>query len=126
VTFEVGVVAEFSATHHLVGDFGPAQEMHGHDYRVDVRVGGASLRQDGTLFDITVLQNALAVAAAALSGRDLNGLPAFANRNPTAEVVAQYFSDSIRPALAGFGLATLVVEIWESSVAYASYSADIT
>src|SRR5439155_24358281 len=59
MSFEVGVVAHFSAEHHLVGDFGPASAPHSHDYRVDVSVTGESVRGDGTLFDITKLQNAL-------------------------------------------------------------------
>ena len=33
--YEVGVVAHFEAAHRLVGDFGPAQRMHGHTYRVE-------------------------------------------------------------------------------------------
>ena len=43
MSFEVGVVAHFSAEHHLVGDFGPASAPHSHDYRVDVSVTGRKI-----------------------------------------------------------------------------------
>ena len=38
--FEVGVVAQFTASHHLEGDFGPASLPHSHAYRVEVGVSG--------------------------------------------------------------------------------------
>ncbi|MGI8551459.1 MAG: 6-pyruvoyl trahydropterin synthase family protein, partial [Dehalococcoidia bacterium] len=49
--FEVGIVTQFEAAHRLQGEFGPATRTHGHTYRVQITVRGASLRADGTLFD---------------------------------------------------------------------------
>jgi 6-pyruvoyltetrahydropterin/6-carboxytetrahydropterin synthase len=118
--FEVGVVAHFSARHQLVGDFGPSSEQHGHRYRVVATVCGEALRPDGTLFDITVLQDALRAALDRLEGRDLNTLQQLARPNPTAEVVARYIFEQTAPAVASFELR---VELWESDEAYASYSA---
>jgi 6-pyruvoyltetrahydropterin/6-carboxytetrahydropterin synthase len=127
MSFEIGVVAHFTASHHLVGDFGPASLPHSHAYRVEVGASGESLRQDGTLFDITRLQQALAAVIAEVDGTDLNDLSQthLAAPNPTAEVVARFFFDRVASALSGQGLARLQTRIWESPEAYASYSGDL-
>jgi 6-pyruvoyltetrahydropterin/6-carboxytetrahydropterin synthase len=125
MTFEVGVVGHFSARHHLVGDFGPASEPHEHAYRVEAEVVGAVLRADGTLFDITRLQTALAMVIANLDGHDLNAHAGLASPNPTAEVVARFFFDSLSSALAGQGLGRLRTRVWESPEAYVSYTGDL-
>jgi 6-pyruvoyltetrahydropterin/6-carboxytetrahydropterin synthase len=126
MTFQVGVVVQFPATHHLVGEFGPAREVHGHLYRVEAIVSGDTLRPDGTLFDITVLQDALRAATADLAGSDLNAVSALAEPNPTAEVLARYLFERVAPRLAGASLRQLTLRVWESAEAFASYCGEIT
>jgi 6-pyruvoyltetrahydropterin/6-carboxytetrahydropterin synthase len=125
MSFDVGVVGHFTARHHLVGDFGPASQPHSHDYRVDASVTGLTLRHDGTLFDITILQNALAALITDLDDRDLNDIPALADPNPTAEVVARFFFDRLKAMLGHEGLRELTIRVWESPEAYASYTEDL-
>jgi 6-pyruvoyltetrahydropterin/6-carboxytetrahydropterin synthase len=122
MSFEVGVEARFTASHHLVGDFGPASVPHGHEYRVQISVRGDGLRDDGTLFDITQLQQAVADVIADVDGTNLNDL---AQLNPTAEVMARFFFERVAPTLAGQGLARLEARIWESAEAYAGYRGDL-
>jgi 6-pyruvoyltetrahydropterin/6-carboxytetrahydropterin synthase len=119
--FEVGIVAQFEAAHHLTGDFGPATRLHGHTYRVDVAVRGESLREDGTLCDITIVQQAVADVLAGWHYRTLDELDAFQGRNTTAETVAQVLFEQVAPKLKGNGLSSLHVRIWESPQAYAAY-----
>ena len=123
MSFEVGVEARFTASHHLVGDFGPASRPHAHEYRVQISVTGDGLRDDGTLFDITRLQRAVAEVIADVDGTNLNDL---ATSNPTAEVMARFFFDRVAPTLAGQGLARLEARLWESPEAYAGYRGDLT
>ena len=118
--FEVGVIAHFTARHHLVGNFGTASQPHSHSYRVDVSVGGADLLRDGTLLDITKLQNALNRAIGPLEGRDLNDVVELSQPNPTAEVVARYLCAHITAVL---HTDHVTVTVWESDEAYASYTA---
>ena len=124
--FEVGVVGSFRARHHLVGDFGPASQPHEHEYRVEASVRGPNLQPDGTLFDITLLQDALAAGVGDLDGRNLNDLLGLGEPNPTAEVVARYLFRRVAPALAHTGLRTLSVRVWESEAAYAAYAGELT
>lgn len=123
--FEVGVVAEFSATHQLRGDFGPAAQRHGHRYRVEVTARGNTLRPDGTLCDLAQLEARTSTTVAGLNDRNLDELAEFARKNSTAEAVARYIFDQIAPGLAKDGLATLVVRVWESPIAWAGYAGQI-
>jgi 6-pyruvoyltetrahydropterin/6-carboxytetrahydropterin synthase len=118
--FEVGVVAQFTAEHHLVGDFGPASSPHIHDYRVEAAAASSQLQADGTSLDITIVQRALGGAIADLAGRDLNTIPALAEPNPTAEVVARYLFERMARDVAGL----VSVRVWESPEAYAAYASD--
>jgi 6-pyruvoyltetrahydropterin/6-carboxytetrahydropterin synthase len=120
MSFEVGVVAHFTARHHLVGDFGPASQEHSHNYRVEVVVSGAQLQQDGTLFDISILQHALSATLNELEGRDLNSIAALAQPNPSAEVVARYIHGRVASSLTE--LEALTVRVWESDEAFAAYT----
>jgi len=124
MSFEVGVVARFSARHQLVGNFGPASQPHAHDYRVEAVAAsaGAALQTDGTLFDISILQTTLRAALETLDGRDLNQLPRLAEPNPTAEVVARHLFEAIAPALRNTGVDMLTVSAWESDAAYAAHT----
>lgn len=118
--YEIFVAARFEAAHRLVGDFGPASRMHGHTYRMEVIVRGEHLGDEGTLYDIGELGQAVKGLAASLDYRDLNEVPGLAGVNTTAEAVADYCWENLAPALRNQGLDSLVVRIWESPDAYAA------
>ncbi|MDQ7849411.1 MAG: 6-carboxytetrahydropterin synthase [Armatimonadota bacterium] len=123
--FEIGVSAEFSATHRLRGDFGAATQPHGHAYRVDVVVRGPALGPDGTLLDVEALRRLLDDALAPLAGRDLDTVPGLCGLNTTAEVVARHLFHALREGLlrlgdsAGGRLRALRVTVWESPEVWA-------
>ena len=70
--YEIYVATRFEAAHRLVGDFGPATRMHGHTYRMEVIVRGQHLGDDGTLYDIGELGQAVEGLAGSMHYRDLN------------------------------------------------------
>ncbi len=118
--YEVYVAASFEAAHRLVGNFGPATRMHGHTYRLEVVVRGGRLRDDGTLYDVGLLQPAVEDLAASLHYRDLGEVPELADVNTTAEAVARYCWERLAPPLQDQGLDSLIVRIWESPQVYAA------
>jgi 6-pyruvoyltetrahydropterin/6-carboxytetrahydropterin synthase len=126
MTFEVGVNAAFHASHALRGDFGPATRPHEHDYRVEVAVRGERLRDDGTLLDITLLDRAVRDALHELDGTSLDAIPAFRDRNSTAEEVARYLSARVAGSLTRDGLARISVRVWESAGAYAACERELS
>lgn len=118
--YEVYVAARFEAAHKLVGDFGPASRMHGHTYRMEAILRGQRLQDDGTLYDIGELRQAVDVLVASLDYRDLNEVPGLADVNTTAEAVADYCWKMLAAPLRDRGLDSLVVRIWESPDVYAA------
>jgi 6-pyruvoyltetrahydropterin/6-carboxytetrahydropterin synthase len=118
--YEIYVAARFEAAHRLVGDFGPATRMHGHTYRMEVIVRGQHLGDDGTLYDLGELGQAVEGLAGSMHYRDLNEVSGLAEVNTTAEAVASYCWEELAKPLHGRGLESLTVRIWESPDAYAA------
>ena len=118
--YEVYVAARFEAAHRLVGDFGPATRTHGHTYRIEVILRGQQLGDDGTLYDIGELGQAVEGLAGSMHYRDLNEVPGLAEVNTSAETVASFCWDELAEPLRGKGLDSLTVRIWESPDAYAA------
>lgn len=118
--YEIGVATHFEAAHRLVGDFGPATRVHGHTYRLEVVLRGERLAGDGTLYDLGRLKQTVEAIAAELHYRDLGDVPGLAGRNTTAEAVAAYCWERVAPSLAGHGLASLLVRVWENQSAWAA------
>jgi 6-pyruvoyltetrahydropterin/6-carboxytetrahydropterin synthase len=118
--YEIYVAARFEAAHRLVGDFGPATRMHGHTYRMEVIVRGQHLGDDGTLYDLGELGQAVEGLAGSMHYRNLNEVSGLAEVNTTAEAVASYCWEELAKPLHGRGLESLTVRIWESPDAYAA------
>jgi 6-pyruvoyltetrahydropterin/6-carboxytetrahydropterin synthase len=118
--YEIYVAARFEAAHRLVGNFGPATRTHGHTYRLEVILRGQQLGDDGTLYDIGELGQAVEGLAGSMHYRDLNEVPGLERVNTTAEAVASYCWDKLAESLRGRGLDSLTVRIWESPDAYAA------
>jgi len=118
--YEIYVAARFEAAHRLVGDFGPATRRHGHTYRMEVIVRGQHLGDDGTLYDIGDLDQAVEKLAGSMHYQDLNEVPGLTKVNTTAEAVADYCWEELAQPLRGQGLDSLTVRIWETPDAYAA------
>jgi 6-pyruvoyltetrahydropterin/6-carboxytetrahydropterin synthase len=123
--YEVGVTAQFEAAHRLVGNFGPATRLHGHTYKLEATVRGAALQPDGTLFDITALQDAVAGIVADLHYNNLDDVPGLAGANTTVERVARYCWERLAGALSDQPLVELHVRVWENPGVYAGYARSI-
>jgi 6-pyruvoyltetrahydropterin/6-carboxytetrahydropterin synthase len=119
--FEIGITAEFESAHSLSGDFGPATRLHGHTYRVEVRVAACDIDETGTFYDIGALRAELSSAIEPLHYRNLNEVPELAGRNTTAELVARHIFNKLAPPLRRVGVEGLKVTVWESSWSFASY-----
>ncbi len=81
---------------------------------------GQQLGDDGTLYDIGELGQAVEGLAGSMHYRDLNEVPGLEGVNTTAEAVASYCWDKLAESLRGGGLDSLTVRIWESPDAYAA------
>jgi 6-pyruvoyltetrahydropterin/6-carboxytetrahydropterin synthase len=120
--FELGVVGEFEAAHSLSPDFGPAARLHGHTYRVEVRVMARELHPNGTFCDAGRLKQELRSVLDEVHYRNLDEVEALAGVNTTVETVARHIFKRMEPAVRADKLAGMRVTIWESPSIFASYS----
>lgn len=122
--FEVCVEHTFAAAHQLRNYRGKCENLHGHNYRVQVSVEGRELAFNGLLFDFTDLKKALHGVAGYLDHKFLNELPPFDAVNPTAENIAKFICEEVQKSLPDppvNGARVCQVKVWETDTSLAIY-----
>ena len=115
--FENKVVSEFNAAHNLKGYRGRCEQLHGHNWRVEVVVAQKNLNKIGMLIDFKEIKSRLNKVLDRLDHRYLNRLSYFKRINPTSENIAKYIYDNLKPQISNLKL----VAVWESDNSSASY-----
>lgn len=95
--FELTVRREFCAAHaiRIAGDLEP---LHGHNWRVTVTVRSDDVNDDGLVCDFHELERVVDATLAAWKNANLNDAPQFADKNPSAEHVAQEIARAVASA----------------------------
>ncbi len=127
--YSVSVRDHFMIAHSFRGAvFGPAQQLHGATYVVDVEFRRPELDPDGIVVDIGRAIDVLKATLAALNFKNLDEVPEFAGKNTTTEFLAKTIFDRIAAAArAGdlgpnaLGIDTVKVTLGESHVAWGAY-----
>ncbi len=94
----VRIERTFSAAHAIVMG-GIQEQVHGHNWRVEATLAGASLDSDGLLVDFHAVEGALDSIVGRFHNRNLNTTPPFDRINPTAELVAQFIAVQLGAAM---------------------------
>ncbi len=118
--FELSVEGHFSAAHQVKGYEGDCADVHGHTYRVKVRVRIGKLDRIGMAVDFRVIKNELDELLCGLDHKNLNTIPYFEKHNATAEYVARYIFDRIKKKID----AVSAVTVWEGPNYSVTYSPD--
>jgi 6-pyruvoyltetrahydropterin/6-carboxytetrahydropterin synthase len=97
--------------------------VHGHNYRVQIKLTGPQLDNIGLLVDFTELKRVLRGVIAALDHQFLNDLEPFKTVNPSAENLAKYFYDETQRQLTSLpaGASITEVTVWETDTASAQF-----
>ncbi len=119
--FEVSVEETFAAAHQLRHYRGKCENLHGHNYRVEVTLEGGRLDTAGLLLDFCELKRLLRAVTKRLDHGFLNEIPPFDQVNPSAENMAKYFHDEIARELTQEGVRVARVRIWETDTSAATY-----
>ena len=115
--------------HSIPGEvFGPAQNLHGATYVIDVAFLRETLSEDGIVVDIGRAHDVLAAALAPLKYANLDATPEFAGIKTTTEFLCKWIFDQVAAAAAhgdlgpgSAGLQRIRVTLNESHVARAWY-----
>ena len=120
--FRLTVVDSFASAHQLREYEGQCENLHGHNWRVEVVVEGRELNFQGLLLDFKDLKGALKEVLKELDHSFLNELPYFQERNPTSENLAFFIFRGLEAALKAYpGVKVKSVTVWESERAGATY-----
>jgi len=120
--FEVSVEHTFAAGHALRNYRGKCENVHGHNYRVQITLRGETLDSAGMLVDFTVLKRILRGISEKLDHVFINDVEPFTELNPTAENMAWYFCDQLQQSLQFDNpVAVAEVKVWETDVQAATY-----
>ncbi len=119
--FEVSVEYSFAAGHALRAYKGKCENVHGHNYKVQVTVGGEKLNSVGLLIDFVEVRAAMKALVERLDHRFLNELPPFDQLNPSAENIAKYFCEGLEPQIVAQGLCVKAVTVWETESTSATF-----
>lgn len=115
--YSVKVEAYFSSAHSLRGYKGKCEELHGHNWKVEITAKSESLDKAGMLLDFHDLKAGLAKALEKIDHKYLNNLAHFKKVNPTSENIAKYIYDRLKSGFPGLSLVT----VWENSSSSAAY-----
>ncbi len=132
--YRLAVSDHVMIAHSFVGEiFGPAQQLHGATFAVEMEVRRAQLDADGLVCDIGRALATLKEILGAFNYRNLDELPEFRGRNTTTEFLAgeifrrlkaRIVDGALGPGTAG-ALASLRIVVRESPVAWAAYEGPV-
>jgi len=119
--FEVTIIKTFSAAHLLAEIGGKCEELHGHNFKVEVTVGAPDLNSEGILIDFRLVKKWLKEILDKMDHQHLNDLPFFAEKNPSSENIARYVYQEMQVRAKEAKVKMLHVKVWESENAAVTY-----
>lgn len=119
--YEIKVCGEFSSAHMLKNYKGKCENLHGHNWKVEVIVKGEILDRIGLLIDFHFLKNKLNIVLKSLDHKNLNSIPFFKNKNPSSENIAFFVYKKMEQLLKNYPVKISKVTVWENERQSASY-----
>jgi 6-pyruvoyltetrahydropterin/6-carboxytetrahydropterin synthase len=122
--YEVMIEEEFSAAHALRGYRGKCENLHGHNWKVEVYVRGEHLDNVGMLVDFKVLKAATRRVMKYLDHQNLNELQPFdIEMNPSSEHLAGFILHKVSEEISDARINVYKVRVWETPSTCATYEA---
>jgi 6-pyruvoyltetrahydropterin/6-carboxytetrahydropterin synthase len=122
--YKICVEQHFDAAHALRGYKGKCETLHGHRFRVVVKVTAFKLDDIGLAYDFTQLKARLESALKRYDHTNLNNIPPFKKINPSSENIASTIYGEIQALLKEAPVELDAVEVWESPNSGVEYRLD--
>ncbi|MDD2388462.1 MAG: 6-carboxytetrahydropterin synthase QueD [Desulfobacterales bacterium] len=122
--FELKVVTHFAAAHQLKMVSKKCENLHGHNWKVEVYITGKTLNSAGVLIDFGQLKKHVSSIMEQLDHKFLNELNYFQEKNPSSEIISQYIAQTLQKAIDDPSIRVSRVATWESEDACATYIVD--
>ncbi len=120
--FRLKVVTSFAAAHCLINYQGDCENLHGHNWRVEVTVRARDLDDAGLGIDFKILKAETNQLLKTLDHKYLNELSPFNGISPSSENIARYLFRELSGKLNTDNIQVEIITVWESDFACASFS----
>jgi 6-pyruvoyltetrahydropterin/6-carboxytetrahydropterin synthase len=120
--YEATIRRSFSAAHSLRDIGGKCEKLHGHNFFVEISVASHTLNKEGLVIDFRAVKNWADQAIEELDHSHLNDIPAFRDKNPSAENIAHYLFTCIEEKVTAENIHVTRVTVWESESAKVTYT----
>lgn len=123
--FEVMIERNFSSAHQLRGYRGKCENLHGHNYKIEIYARGKELNNIGLLVDFVELKQAADDLVTYLDHKNLNELEPFVvEQNPSAENVARFVLEKLAAKINDERVQIYKVRCFETPTSVATYSVE--
>ena len=122
--YRLMIKTSFAAAHNLINYQGDCENLHGHNWRVEVVVAAKELDKAGLGIDFKILKKQTNSLLDELDHKYLNDLTAFQNNSPSSENISRYLFERLSETLNNENITVEKINVWESENACASYSLD--
>jgi 6-pyruvoyltetrahydropterin/6-carboxytetrahydropterin synthase len=120
--YEVKIITHFSASHRLRDYEGPCEQVHGHNWKVEVVYASPKLDNIGMVIDFKILREKVKEILSAIDHTDLNQHENFRKFNPSSENIASYiYLNLAKDHELNEKAALKRVDVWETENSCASY-----
>lgn len=120
--YKAGVWDHFSSAHYLRNYQGKCENLHGHNWKVEVVVKGENLDKAGMLVDFGILKKNLKEVLDMLDHKCINDeIEFFRENSPSSENIAKYIYDMLSIKLKEFDVLIDYVKVFESENSFAIY-----
>jgi len=119
--YELKIVNHFAAAHQLEMVAKKCENLHGHNWKVEVFIAGEKLNDAGVVIDFGEIKKHLADIVKTLDHTFLNELACFQGKNSSSENIARYITESMQERISDPGIHVSRVRTWESEDACATY-----
>jgi 6-pyruvoyltetrahydropterin/6-carboxytetrahydropterin synthase len=119
--FKLSISTSFAAAHCLTHYQGDCENLHGHNWKVEVSVTAKELDNAGLGIDFKLLKGKTNELLAKLDHKYLNELIPFLDISPSSENIAKYIYQELSILLNNNNISVTQVTVWESDFACASY-----
>ncbi len=117
------VKKDFSAAHQLRNYGGKCENMHGHNFGVEVEIEGDRLDSKvEILMDFKELKKELSEVLETLDHKHLNSTEFFEHRNPSSENIARYIYKEMQKRIENEHIKLVYTSVSEKDSSVASYS----
>ncbi len=119
--YRLKIITSFAAAHCLINYQGDCENLHGHNWKVEVVVTAGELDKAGLGIDFKILKRETNQLLKTLDHKYLNELPPFLDTSPSSENLARYIYGELSLKLNNANIKVETVTVWESDFASASY-----